>query len=51
MLCTKYGFAQSIGCPMQSSDQYFAQQTMDSLPNYNPWIVCPVPYAKFGLSR
>ena len=31
---------------MQSSDRYFAQQTMDLLSNYNSWIVCLVPYAK-----
>ena len=29
----------------------FAQQTMDLLPNCNPWIVCSVPCAKYGLSR
>ena len=25
MLCTKYGFMQSMDCPPQSSDQYFVQ--------------------------
>ena len=51
MYCAKYGFVQSMGCPTQSSDRYFAQQTMDFLPNCNPWIVHSVPYAKYGLSR
>ena len=36
MLCAKYGFAQSMECPAQSSDQYFAQQSMDLL--RIPWI-------------
>ena len=51
MLCAKYGFVQSMGCPTQRSDRYFAHQTIDLLPNYNPWIVHLVPYAKYGLSR
>ena len=34
-----------------ASGRYFAKQTMDLLPNYNPWIVHLVPYAKYGLSR
>ena len=29
MLCTKYGFVQSMDCPAQSIDRYFAQQSMD----------------------
>ena len=38
---------------MQSSDQYFAQQTMNLLPNYKPWIVhlVAIPYVRYGLSR
>ena len=40
-----------MGCPMQSNDRYFPQETMDLLPNYNIWIVHSVPYAKYGLSR
>ena len=27
MLCAKYGFAQSMDCPAQSSNRYFAQQS------------------------
>ena len=46
----KYGFVQHMGCPMQSSDGYFAQQTMYLLSNYNSWIVHSVSYAKYGLS-
>ena len=38
-ICTIHG---DMGCPTQSSDRYFAQQTMDLLPNYNPWVVCLV---------
>ena len=39
MLCTTYEFAQSMGCPTQSSDRYvLSQNPMDFLPNYNPWI-------------
>ena len=37
MLCAKYGFAQSMDCPAQSSDLYFAQQSTDLL--RIPWIV------------
>ena len=37
MLCAKYGFAQSMDCAAQSSDRYFAQQSMDLL--RIPWIV------------
>ena len=43
MLWAKYGFAESMGVPTQSSDQY--------LPNYNPLIVRLVPCIKYGLSR
>ena len=51
MLWAKHGFAQSKGCPTQSSDRYtFAQQTMDLLPNYSPGIVRTVPCAKYGIS-
>ena len=49
MLCAKYGFAQSMDCPVQSSDRYFAQQSMDLL--HIPWIVRSVLCAKYGLSR
>ena len=31
-LCAKYGIVQSMGCPTQSSDHYFAKQTIDLLP-------------------
>ena len=37
MLCAKYGFAQSMDCPAQSSDLYFAQQSTDLL--RIPWIL------------
>ena len=29
MLCANQEFAQSMDCPAQSNDRYFAQQTMD----------------------
>ena len=29
MLCAKLGFAQSMDCPAQSHDTYFAQKSMD----------------------
>ena len=50
-VCTTFGFVQPMGCPMQSSDCYFAQQMMELSPNYNPWNFLSVPYAKYELSR
>ena len=49
MLCAKYGYAQSMDCPAQSSDRYFAQQSMDLL--RIPWIVHSVLCAKYGSRR
>ena len=50
MLCAKYGFAQSMDCPVQSIDRYFAQQSMDWL--RIPWIVRSVHCAaKYGSSE
>ena len=49
MLCAKYGFAQSMDCPAQSTNRYFAQQSMDLLRIL--WIVRLVLCAKYGLSR
>ena len=34
-----YGFSQSMDCPAQSIDRYFAQQSMDLLRIRDPWIV------------
>ena len=31
MSCAKYRFVQSMDCPAQSSDRYFAQQSIDLL--------------------
>ena len=49
MLCTKYGFAQTMDCPAQSINRYFAQQSMDLL--RIPWIVRLVHCAKYGSSK
>ena len=49
MLCAKYGFAQSMDCPAQSINRYFAQQSMDLL--CTPWIVRSVHCAKYGSSE
>ena len=49
MLCTKYGFAQFMDCPVQSIDRYFTQQSMDLL--RIPWTVQSVHCAKYGSSE
>ena len=48
MLCAKLEFAQSMDCPVQSHDTYFAQQTMDYL--RIPWIVYSALCTKYGPS-
>ena len=45
ILCAKLEFAQSMDCPAQSHDTYFAQQTMRI-----PWIVYSALCAKYGPS-
>ena len=49
VICAKYGFAQPVDCPAQSSDRYFVKQSMDLL--RTPWIVPSVLRAKYGSSR
>ena len=37
LLGAKYGFVQSTNCVAQTTDPYFARQSMDFV--HNPWIV------------
>ena len=46
MLCVKYRLTQSMDCPVQSSDCYFAQQNIDFV--RISWIVHLVFCAKYG---